>query len=109
MSANPDTPFFATKNGVALNVGLRLLALADALAIPVWVAWFFFHQPNHGGFFGTATVGVVGYWGAKGAFRALFAFEEYNWLILKAAGIVGAILLFHYILVGWDWLRATFG
>lgn len=108
MSTNANTPWFASRTGIAFTVGLRVLAVVDALAIPVWIAWWFWNQPKHGSFFGTATVGIVGYWGVKRALRAIFAFEEYDWLVLKAASIIAGLLLFHYILVGWDWLRATF-
>ena len=59
---------------------VRLLALADALAVPgLGLAWVWTWPDHHGALVGAVVSAVLLYFAIKRACRALFAIESYRW------------------------------
>lgn len=62
-----------------LEIVLRLLALADAIAIPALVGYWITTWPGKGALVGAVLGTLMVWWAIKRGATALFAFDEYRW------------------------------
>lgn len=92
------TDWFADRRGGTGVFGLiYLLAVLDAIAVPALIMWWLWKQPLHAGPFGITGAVVLTIWGGKRALRALFDFDNYEWMLAKLGkwalvlGVVGVV------------------
>ena len=71
------------RGGTAVFALIYLLAVLDAIAVPALIMWWLWKQPLHAGPFGITGAVLLTLWGAKRAGRALFDFDNYDWMIAK--------------------------
>lgn len=76
MVANP-------RAGALVMLLLRVLAVLDALLVPGAILWWFAKQSKGGGPFGMTAAALLSIWAAKRIWKALFALDEYDWMVAK--------------------------
>ncbi len=92
------TDWFAERRGgSAVFALIYLIAVLDAIAMPALIMWWLWGHPRHAGPFGTLGAVVLSIWAAKRVFRALFDFDNYDWMILKVGKWVFLLFLFGII------------
>lgn len=92
---------------LAAMLGLRVLAVLDAMLLTILVGWACWQFPDRGGFLGTVAVAFAGYFGLKRLYRVFFEFDQYRWMALRLGKVVLVIVAFHYLFRAWDWIRAV--
>lgn len=79
---------------------VHLLAVIDALLVPGLVLWWFARQGPMGGPLGVPVAVIMTIWGGRRLVKALFAVDEYSWMVLKvgkwglyliAIGVIGKV------------------
>jgi hypothetical protein len=75
--------------------------LVDALLIPAFVMWWFYKQPDHGGTAGAVAAVFMTWWALKRGWRAVFEFDEYNWMVVKIATILAIVVGIHLVMKHW--------
>lgn len=99
------TDWFADRRGgSAVFALIYLLAVLDAIAVPALIMWWLWKQPLLSGPFGVTGAVVMTIWGAKRAMRALFDFDNYDWMIAKVGKWVLLLAAFGIIAKLWVWL-----
>ena len=64
---------------------VRALAVLDAVALGALIIYWIRTLPDHGALLGAAATAWLLYRGIKRAYRAIFEFDDYQWMSLRLA------------------------
>ena len=87
-----------------LRLLLRVLAVLDAIAIGALIIYWIRTLPDHGALLGAVATAWLLYRGIKRACRAIFEFDEYQWMTLRLARFALVLLAASVLVRAAYWL-----